>query len=215
MRIKIEHCGAKGAVVLLLACSFSLLSPLFGNARVSRHSRPNSSIPGSHGPTPELAPHPCLYVISSWVHAQDKSDDQDAQDHLSEAINHLLPDPTTVRAFTQKMWESIREITKKREKQNSLDHYDFITATETLDASTGKMTVEIYVHSVPPIPGHDFRLGSNTPVRIEGCTLPARNAKGERSCRNVEIKDIAEKIKAHDKEKHDQSNSTTRQGDAG
>jgi hypothetical protein len=201
---------AGGVLALLLAAS--CLSPLFGKASATRHGRPTpSAVIGAADPQPTPTPdtpHPCSYVVSSWVHAQDKSEDQAAQDRLMEKINALLPDPNTVRATTQRLWRALREVAVKPKKQKSQDHYDFVSVTETLDVNTGRMTVEISVSSIPQIPKHDFRLGPGTPIKIEGCKLPARSGKGERSCQDQEITDIAEKIKAHDRE-HDQGKYET------
>jgi hypothetical protein len=204
-RIQYRSDRAKGAVALLLAAAF--LSPLFGKAPTTRNARPTPS-PVTSAADPHPAPpldvlHPCQYVIASWVRTQDKSDDQSAQERLSDAINHLLPDPSIVRAKTQKLWQALRDLAGKPEKQDPLDHYDRVSVTETLDDSTGRMTVEISVRSVPEIRNHDFRLGPDTAVRIDGCTLPKRNVRGEHSCQDQEIEDIAEKIKAHD-DKHEQ-----------
>lgn len=198
--------GAWGIAVLMVTAAF--LSPLFGNTPADRHLGPASSAV-MRAPDPEPAPNPdvphrCQYVIQSWMRSQSNSDDQAAQDRLTEAINRLLPESdNTVRALTQKFMQFARELTGRTRKQDPLDHYDYVSVTETLDGSIGRMTVEISIKSFPFIPKHDLLLGPDMPLRIDGCPLPQPGDKGERFCRKREIEDIAEKIKAHDKE-HDQ-----------
>jgi hypothetical protein len=137
------------------------------------------------------------------VRSETNSQDQGAQDRLKAAIDQLLPDYNMVRVFTESFLQEVRARIGKPAKPDPLDHFDYLSVTETVEASTGKMTVEITLVSDPHIPKHDFHLGPDSAVRIDGCTLPQAGNKGERSCQKLEIEEIAEKIKAHDKE-HDQ-----------